>query len=148
MALYPSAGGFIFTITRIRINFSRAHKLTGIRLFVQIIPQSNGTVMSQNDPSKAVGSSDAMKTMRKLVDVNQPSSWNNAWSVSIQSSSPITNRFIREAKVTPWDAGEIQPPLREAIEVNVDKVQWPEAGKALVPGCGGVSGSRKRSTLS
>jgi hypothetical protein len=52
----------------------------------------------------------------------------------------VANKIIREAKITPWDAGEFQPPLQEFIEVNVDKIQWPsETGRALVPGCGPVS---------
>ncbi|KAE9389993.1 S-adenosyl-L-methionine-dependent methyltransferase [Gymnopus androsaceus JB14] len=36
--------------------------------------------------------------------------------------------------VLPWDAGEIQPPLRQVIEGG--EVPFPKEGKALVPGCG------------
>lgn len=50
------------------------------------------------------------------------------------------NNSKREASVTPWDAGEFQPPLKEVIETNIDGIQWPnQTGKALVPGCGTVS---------
>ncbi|KAF7761367.1 hypothetical protein Agabi119p4_9359 [Agaricus bisporus var. burnettii] len=65
--------------------------------------------------------SEPAKAVRKLVDVYEPSTWNKAW----------------QASVTPWDAGEFQPPLKEVIETNIDGIQWPHrTGKALVPGCG------------
>ncbi|KAJ3558708.1 hypothetical protein NP233_g11454 [Leucocoprinus birnbaumii] len=65
--------------------------------------------------------SEIVQAMRKLVNPNDPASWD------------IT---CRKAGVTPWDAGEIQPPLREAIENNTDGIAWPTDGSALVPGCG------------
>ncbi|KAJ3564741.1 hypothetical protein NP233_g8091 [Leucocoprinus birnbaumii] len=64
--------------------------------------------------------SEIVKAMRKLVNPNDPASWDITW----------------KAGVTPWDAGEIQPPLREAIENNTDGIAWPTDGSALVPGCG------------
>ena len=38
----------------------------------------------------------------------------------------------------PWDAGQIQPPLKEVIESSSNGIQWPRQGAALVPGCGSV----------
>ena len=38
--------------------------------------------------------------------------------------------------VTPWDAGDVQPSLREALALLALPKQ---AGRALVPGCGSVS---------
>lgn len=43
----------------------------------------------------------------------------------------------RKAKVTPWDAGDLQPPLRDLL--NSGELKLPTAGRALVPGCGRVS---------
>ena len=42
----------------------------------------------------------------------------------------------RQEKVTPWDKGELQPPLRDLL--LTDEVNWPHEGRALVPGCGRV----------
>lgn len=64
--------------------------------------------------------SEAMEAMRKLVDVENPDSWDTTW----------------KAGLTPWDAGEIQPSLKEVIESGSDGIQWPKQGTALVPGCG------------
>ncbi|KAF9447686.1 thiol methyltransferase 1 [Macrolepiota fuliginosa MF-IS2] len=64
--------------------------------------------------------SDAVQHMRKIVDPGVTSTWDDAWKVD----------------ATPWAAGEVQPPLREAIEVNRDEIKWPKTGRALVPGCG------------
>lgn len=43
-------------------------------------------------------------------------------------------------KATPWDAGDIQPPLRDLLHCGV--LHLPPAGRALIPGCGKVSGAR------
>lgn len=40
--------------------------------------------------------------------------------------------------MTPWDAGTLQPPLKELIESKV--LPLPTTGRALVPGCGKVCG--------
>ncbi|KDQ52464.1 hypothetical protein JAAARDRAFT_198376 [Jaapia argillacea MUCL 33604] len=37
-------------------------------------------------------------------------------------------------QVTPWDAGQVQPPLRDLIQSG--ELDLPKSGKALVPGCG------------
>ncbi|KXN84473.1 putative thiol methyltransferase 2 [Leucoagaricus sp. SymC.cos] len=58
--------------------------------------------------------------MQKIVNPNIQSTWDDAW----------------KANLAPWDAGGIQPPLKEVIEANIDGIDWPTAGRALVPGCG------------
>jgi len=55
----------------------------------------------------------------KVRDIVKNHGWDKVW----------------DEKLTPWDAGQIQPPLREIIES--DRVNWPRSGRALVPGCGG-----------
>jgi len=42
----------------------------------------------------------------------------------------------RTKGVTPWDYGDIQPPLKEAIEKS--GIEFAKSGRALVPGCGSV----------
>ena len=42
----------------------------------------------------------------------------------------------RTKGVTPWDYGDIQPPLKEAIEES--GIDFAKSGRALVPGCGAV----------
>lgn len=44
--------------------------------------------------------------------------------------------YFRQAEVTPWDAGDIQPPLQDLIESK--EIEFPREGRALVPGCGVV----------
>ncbi|KAF9447688.1 S-adenosyl-L-methionine-dependent methyltransferase [Macrolepiota fuliginosa MF-IS2] len=60
------------------------------------------------------------KTLREIVNTEVTSTWEDAW----------------KAKVTPWDAGSVQPPLPEVIERNPGGIEWPKSGHALVPGCG------------
>jgi len=55
--------------------------------------------------------------MRELI-TDDPLSWDQAW----------------KQNVTPWDAGEIQPPLREVTQSG--EVAFARTGRALVPGCG------------
>ncbi|KAJ7192268.1 thiol methyltransferase 1 [Mycena pura] len=52
------------------------------------------------------------------IITEDPHSWDKAWSKNL----------------IPWDAGEIQPPLREVIQSG--EVPFPTQGRALVPGCG------------
>lgn len=47
----------------------------------------------------------------------------------------------RKEKVTPWDHGAIQPPLKDILESG--EVEFPRQGRALVPGCGRVSAQFK-----
>lgn len=49
---------------------------------------------------------------------------------------------FRQAKVTPWDAGDTQPALRELVESGAVKPLT--TGCALVPGCGRVSSVSSR----
>ncbi|KAJ7637068.1 S-adenosyl-L-methionine-dependent methyltransferase [Roridomyces roridus] len=58
-----------------------------------------------------------MVKLRSIVN-QDPSSWDQAWAQS----------------VTPWDAGQSQPPLLEVLRSG--EVEFPRSGRALVPGCG------------
>ncbi|KAF5385586.1 hypothetical protein D9757_006776 [Collybiopsis confluens] len=62
---------------------------------------------------------DRVVTLRDII-TEDPQSWDVAW----------------KTKVTPWDSGEIQPPLRDVIQSG--EVTFPKGGRALVPGCGRV----------
>ncbi|KXN84483.1 putative thiol methyltransferase 2 [Leucoagaricus sp. SymC.cos] len=73
---------------------------------------------------------EAIKAMRQLLTPEDPSSWDRLW----------------KAGVTPWDSGEVQPPLKEAIEGGHDGIEWPTSGSALVPGCGSVRFLRRYSS--
>ncbi|KAJ4485286.1 S-adenosyl-L-methionine-dependent methyltransferase [Lentinula aciculospora] len=55
--------------------------------------------------------------MRAII-TEDPQSWDILW----------------KQKVTPWDSGEIQPPLRQVVEGG--NVPFAKGGRALVPGCG------------
>jgi hypothetical protein len=46
-------------------------------------------------------------------------------------------RWARKLDFTPWDAGNVQPSFKEAIELV--KPYLKKEGTALVPGCGRVS---------
>jgi hypothetical protein len=46
--------------------------------------------------------------------------------------------IYRRDGLTPWDAGQSQPPLRGILASG--KVNFPTQGTALVPGCGRVGG--------
>ncbi|KAG6841622.1 hypothetical protein C0991_009047 [Blastosporella zonata] len=58
--------------------------------------------------------------LREIVNSGDPATWDDAWYL--------------QARVTPWDAGESQPPLRELVESG--DLKFPRQGRALVPGCG------------
>ncbi|KAF5351121.1 hypothetical protein D9756_008222 [Leucocoprinus leucothites] len=77
-------------------------------------------MLDQFEAGIPAAQSEAVKAMRKLVNPDVPGSWDTAW----------------KAGVTPWDAGDVQPPLKEVIEGGNDSIDWPRAGLALVPGCG------------
>ncbi|KAJ6571834.1 S-adenosyl-L-methionine-dependent methyltransferase [Mycena capillaripes] len=66
-------------------------------------------------PSVAANSDRAR--IREII-TDDPHSWDQAWNQN----------------VTPWDAGEFQPPLREVTKSG--EVAFPTSGRALVPGCG------------
>ncbi|KAJ3930592.1 MAG: thiol methyltransferase 1 [Lentinula lateritia] len=53
---------------------------------------------------------------------------------SILTEDPQTWDILWKQKVTPWDSGEIQPPLRQVVESG--EIPFTKGGRALVPGCG------------
>ncbi|ESK88092.1 thiol methyltransferase 1 [Moniliophthora roreri MCA 2997] len=63
-------------------------------------------------------SDDQRERLRKLIDPQDASSWDEAWKQSI----------------TPWDAGQSQPPLVQLFQSN--EVDLATNGRAIVPGCG------------
>ncbi|KAJ6499573.1 S-adenosyl-L-methionine-dependent methyltransferase [Mycena vitilis] len=67
-------------------------------------------------PTSAAAAPDRVK-LRDLI-TDDPHSWDEAWNQD----------------VTPWEAGEIQPPLREVTQSG--EVVFPRSGRAFVPGCG------------
>ncbi|KAJ6590512.1 S-adenosyl-L-methionine-dependent methyltransferase [Mycena vulgaris] len=58
-----------------------------------------------------------MAKLRAMI-TDDPQTWDQAWN----------------QKITPWDAGDIQPPLREVVQSG--EVAFPKTGRAFVPGCG------------
>ncbi|KAG6831472.1 hypothetical protein H0H92_010381 [Tricholoma furcatifolium] len=60
----------------------------------------------------------SMERVRDIVKNGDPATWDTAW----------------QQHLTPWDAGQFQPPLRELVESS--DVDLPRQGRALVPGCG------------
>ncbi|KAF5318782.1 hypothetical protein D9619_010945 [Psilocybe cf. subviscida] len=62
--------------------------------------------------------SDAGLQPKDIVKHDDLTTWELAWTKG----------------VTPWDAGDVQPSLREAIEAS--GIEFPKSGRALVPGCG------------
>ncbi|GLB39289.1 putative thiopurine S-methyltransferase (TPMT) [Lyophyllum shimeji] len=73
--------------------------------------------MSSNDTAAVASLPDVAK-VREIVESGDPATWDLAW----------------QAGITPWDAGESQPPLREVVESGA--IDFPRQGRALVPGCG------------
>ena len=56
--------------------------------------------------------------------------FNSEWNcISAQKS-------VRKQNLTPWDRGDIQPSLKEALELP--SLILPERATVLVPGCGRV----------
>ncbi|CAA7262092.1 unnamed protein product [Cyclocybe aegerita] len=72
--------------------------------------------MSSNAPHAA--QDPVQQTPRDIVTPDDLSTWELAWTKG----------------VTPWDAGDVQPSLREALGSSALKI--PSTGRALVPGCG------------
>ena len=75
---------------------------------------------------------------RHIVKGNDLSTWDLAWCVLIHSSvHPHYNDLpSRRQNVTPWDKGDVQPSLKEAVESS--GIEFPREGRAFVPGCGSV----------
>ncbi|KAJ7207051.1 S-adenosyl-L-methionine-dependent methyltransferase [Mycena pura] len=62
-------------------------------------------------------SSPVFSALRDII-TDDPHSWDTAWTQNI----------------TPWESGDIQPPLREVTQSG--EVAFPTRGRAFVPGCG------------
>lgn len=56
--------------------------------------------------------------VREFVAAHPERGWDDAW----------------KAGATPWDAGDVQPPLRDLLHSR--QLALPATGRALVPGCG------------
>jgi len=54
--------------------------------------------------------------------------------ITADASDDEAWEMVWREKVTPWDDGDIQPPLEEVIETGF--IEFPRHGRALVPGCG------------
>ncbi|KAI0786354.1 S-adenosyl-L-methionine-dependent methyltransferase [Abortiporus biennis] len=56
--------------------------------------------------------------VRAIIAQDNLNGWETAWKENL----------------TPWDAGDVQPPLKDLIESK--RIPLPTTGRALVPGCG------------
>ncbi|GBE79312.1 S-adenosyl-L-methionine-dependent methyltransferase [Sparassis latifolia] len=56
--------------------------------------------------------------VRDLISEHREAGWDKAW----------------QENVTPWDAGQPQPALRQLVESKI--LDLPTSGRALIPGCG------------
>ncbi|KAJ6631194.1 S-adenosyl-L-methionine-dependent methyltransferase [Mycena sp. CBHHK59/15] len=65
----------------------------------------------------AIATLPEMAKLRAII-TDDPHTWDQAWNQN----------------VTPWDTGDIQPPLREVL--RSEEVKFPTSGRAFVPGCG------------
>ena len=74
-----------------------------------------------------------------IVKPEDPSTWELAWCVVYPLTTVVSDTSLhgRIKGVTPWDFKEPQLSLKEAIESS--GLLFLSTGKALVPGCGGVS---------
>ncbi|KAH9916762.1 thiol methyltransferase 1 [Epithele typhae] len=62
--------------------------------------------------------SDGRAQMQALIAEHKEKGWDEAWKKA----------------VTPWDVGQVQPPLAELL--GSGELQLPAQGDALIPGCG------------
>ena len=60
----------------------------------------------------------------------------NLTEAHVKKNSIYTGLVFRKDGMTPWDAGQAQPPLKELLESKV--LDLPSTGSAFVPGCGTV----------
>ncbi|KAI5118555.1 hypothetical protein M0805_002935 [Coniferiporia weirii] len=74
--------------------------------------------MSVQSDAPSDGNVAKRNLVRTFLSENGDKGWDKAW----------------KENVTPWDHGEIQPSLIEALDSSVFKL--PTKGRALVPGCG------------
>lgn len=77
--------------------------------------------------------------LRAIIGKDAVSGWDNAWYVTVLGSLELyyMTYWCRKANITPWDAGDVQPPLADLIKSG--ELHLPKTGRALVPGCGRVS---------
>ncbi|KAG6915137.1 hypothetical protein DXG01_013101 [Tephrocybe rancida] len=85
-------------------------------IFTERSPKPQYLMSSHEIP--ALATLTEVSKLREIVKSGEPSAWDDAW----------------QADITPWDAGDFQPPLKEVIESG--NVDFPRQGHALVPGCG------------
>ncbi|KAH9844042.1 S-adenosyl-L-methionine-dependent methyltransferase [Rhodofomes roseus] len=71
-----------------------------------------------SDITEKILSQSSQVQLRQLIKEDPVDGWDKAW----------------QNEVTPWDAGEAQPPLRSLLASGL--LDLPETGKAFVPGCG------------
>ncbi|KAG8917177.1 hypothetical protein FRC01_002622 [Tulasnella sp. 417] len=74
-------------------------------------------------PTPLATRNEKIAALRKIIGEKGADAWDVAW----------------QEGATPWDSGEIQPPLRDFIESNDGKAllgKKSENARALVPGCG------------
>jgi len=71
-----------------------------------------------SEPSMTTSRTSDMVELARLLQENPDSGWDDAW----------------KAGVTPWDAGEPHPALRDLVLSK--ELDLPKQGRALVPGCG------------
>ena len=91
-----------------------------------------GSITDIWDPVKIAG-------IREIIKTRQQDGWDEAWSVypcGLSDWTVTDTSSYRQKEVTPWDAGQLQPPLKELIESK--RLPLPTTGRALVPGCGKV----------
>ncbi|KAJ7076112.1 S-adenosyl-L-methionine-dependent methyltransferase [Mycena belliarum] len=64
-----------------------------------------------------MAASNVSEKLRAII-TDDPYTWDEAWKQNLTS----------------WDAGDIQPPLREIVQSG--EIAFPKTGRAFVPGCG------------
>lgn len=104
---------------------------------------ASSTETNPNPPSSTV-----MTQLRAFIAEAGGEGWDRAWCVFPMDLSDILIACFpsfRKANVTPWDAGDVQPPLRDLILSG--ELHIPNTGRALVPGCGRVSFMTRNSRL-
>ena len=83
-----------------------------------------------------------MAQVRELIRRHNEQGWDEAWYVQTLFLTRLVCRYMvlttlrRKISVTPWDAGQFQPPLKDLIDSKIMEVI--PGGTALVPGCGRV----------
>lgn len=76
--------------------------------------------------------------LSNLEKIIKDQGWDKAWCDGFLALLLLVELIdnYRQEKITPWDTGDLQPPLRDLL--LTDEADWPREGRALVPGCGRV----------